>query len=127
MGETNLNINEIIKIEQLPKLFYQLEVIGKEIDKKLDGIDKLECTEENKVEVKNKRAEINALNKIMEDKRKDIKKEILKDYEVFNEKYEKEIKNKLENASNTLKNKIDEIESEQKQIGIANIRRSYDE
>ena len=75
MEETNFNINDIIKIEQLPKLFYQLEAIGQEIDKKLDGIDKLECTEQNKVEVKNKRTEINNLNKIMEDKRKDIKKE----------------------------------------------------
>ena len=127
MEETNFNINEIIKIEQLPKIFYQLELIGKEIDKKLEGIDKLECTEENKVEVKNKRAEINNLNKIMEDKRKDIKKEILKDYETFNEKYEQEIKSKLTSASETLSNKINEIENEQKEIGKANLIRYFDE
>ena len=111
----NLNVNELIKVETLPKLYYQLEEIGKTIDKGLEGLEDIECTEENKQEVKKKRTDINNLNKIMEDKRKEIKKAILKDYEEFNQKYENEVKNKLTYANEFLTNKINEIESIQKQ------------
>ena len=108
MEEKELDINELIKVEQLPKIFSQLEIIGEAIDKKLVGIDDLKCTEENKQEVKNRRTEINNMTKLMENKRKEIKNAIM-------EKYEKEIKTKLENASNVLKEKIDFIEVQQKE------------
>lgn len=112
--EEKLNINELIKVESLPKIFYQLETIGKAIDEQLADVGQMICTEETKKEVKKRRASINSLNTIMEDKRKAIKKEILKDYELFNEKYEEEIKSKLTYASGVLSDKINEIESEQK-------------
>lgn len=112
--EETLNINELIKVESLPIIFYQLETIGKAIDDQLADIDQMVCTEKNKQEVKKRRANINSLNTIMEDKRKAIKREILKDYETFNEKYEEEIKSKLTYASGILNDKINEIESEQK-------------
>lgn len=115
MKENELNINELIKVEQLPKIFSQLEIIGEAIDKKLEGIDDLKCTEENKKEVKTRRTEINNMKKIMEDKRKEIKNAIMKKYDIFNKKYEKEVKTKLENASNILTDKINEIEDGQKQ------------
>lgn len=110
-----LNVNEIVKIEQMPIVFSQLEKIGAFITEKTKDLDKLECTEENKVEVKNRRTEINNTLKILEDKRKEIKNKLLEPYEVFNEKYEQECKGQLENASNLLKDKIDVIENEQKQ------------
>lgn len=113
--EEKLDINELIKVEQLPKIFSQLEIIGKEIDKNLEGLNELKCTEFNKKEVKKRRTEITNLNTLMEDKRKEIKNAILKDYEIFNKKYEKEVKNKLINAKNILTDKINEIEDGQKQ------------
>ena len=122
MEEKQFNLNELIKLESLPVIFYQLETIGKEIDKKLADLDKLEVSEENKAEVKKRRTEINNLNTLMEEKRKDIKKAILADYEVFNEKYEKEVKIKLQNASALLSEKINTIENTQKQIGIENVK-----
>lgn len=108
------NINEIVKIEQMPKVFSQLEKIGAFIDEKTKGLDKLECTEENKQIVKKRRTEINNALKILEDKRKEIKTSLLEPYETFNEKYEYECKSKLQNASDLLKEKIDTIEDEQK-------------
>lgn len=123
--EHTFEIEKVMRVEQLPKIFYQLEEIGKEIDTQLAGIEDLECTEENKTEVKQRRTEINNLNTAMENKRKEIKKEILKDYELFNEKYEEEVKSKLVNASSILTNKIDEIENKQKEIGINNIKRYF--
>lgn len=110
-----LNINEIVRIEQMPKVFSQLEKIGKLIEKNTKDLNKLECTEENKQEVKNRRTEINNTLTLLEDRRKEIKNKLLEPYEIFNKKYEEECKAKLQNASNLLKSKIDTIEDEQKQ------------
>lgn len=109
-----IDINEIVKIEQMPIVFSQLEKIGKFIEKATKDLDKLECTEENKQEVKNRRTEINNTFTLLEDRRKEIKNKLLEPYEIFNKKYEEECKIKLQDASNLLKNKIDTIEVQQK-------------
>lgn len=114
MQKKEIDLNEIIKVEQMPKIFSQLELLGKEIDKKLEGIDKMECTEENKKEIKQIRADINKTQDILEVKRKEVQKAILEPYNIFVEKYNKECKEKLQNASSILKSKIDEIEQVQK-------------
>ena len=114
MTRENLNIHELIELKQMPVIFYELEKIGNAIDLSLADLETMECTEENKSEVKHRRTEINNLNKIMEDKRKEIKEKILEGYNIFNEKYEEEIKSKLIYASAILKEKIDNIENEQK-------------
>ena len=108
-----IDINEIMKVEQLPIVFEQLEKIGALIDETTKDLDKLECTEENKQEVKKRRTEINNTLKVLEDRRKEIKNSLLEPYNAFNEKYETECKTKLENASNLLKDKIDTIENQQ--------------
>ena len=114
MTGENLNIHELIELKQMPIIFYELEKIGNAIDVSLADLETMECTEENKSEVKHRRTEINNLNKVMEDKRKEIKEKILEGYNIFNEKYEEEIKSKLIYASALLKEKIDSIENEQK-------------
>lgn len=113
MKQENIDINDIVKIEQMPIIFAQLENIGKLIDERTKDLDTLECTEENKQEVKKRRTEINNTLKVLEDKRKEIKTKLLEPYNVFEEKYENECKTKLENASNLLKEKIDFIENQQ--------------
>ena len=111
--DEKLNINEIIRVETLPVIFQQLEVVGKMVDEELEKFKDIECTEENKQEVKKTRTSINSTLKIFEDKRKEIKNQVLEAYNQFNDKYELEVKTKLENASNDLKMKIDYIESTQ--------------
>ena len=113
MKENNIDLNEIIGITQMPIVFEQLEKIGTLIEESTKDLDELECTEENKQEVKKRRTEINNTLKILEDRRKEIKTKLLEPYNVFNEKYVNECKTKLENASNVLKEKIDTIESQQ--------------
>ena len=120
--EEKFNVNEIIKLEQLPKIFSQLEKLGLFIDDKVKDIDKLECTEENKKEVKKRRAEINNALKVLEDKRKEIKNGVLEEYKQFEDKYNIECKSKLENASEVLKEKIDFIENTQKKEKEDNLR-----
>lgn len=116
--EKELNINEIVKIKQMPIIFSQLEVVGKQIDEELAKVKDLEATEENKQEVKKIRTGINNTLKAFEDKRKEIKNKILEDYNIFNDKYESEVKTKLQNASEELKTKIDDIEKIQLQEKI---------
>lgn len=115
MIKEDLNINEIAKIEELPKIIIQVKEIGKYIDEATKDLDKLVCTEEMKQVVKMKRAEINNFTKVLEEKRKEIKKQILTPYENFEDIYNKECKEKLIHASELLGNKINEIETKQKE------------
>ena len=75
--QNKIDVNEIVKIEQMPKVFSQLEMIGTFIDEKIKDIDTLDCTEENKQEVKQRRTEINNILKELDDRRKFIKNKIL--------------------------------------------------
>ena len=126
--QSDLNINELVKLENLPTIYEKLEVIGKWVDDglaKLD-LDNLIVDEEHKLELKNSRSEINNISKLLEDKRMAIKKQILEPYGKFEEKYNEEIKNKLNNASNKLGNAINEIEDNQKHEKEQELRQFFE-
>lgn len=106
---------ELIIVKQLPIIIERFKELGEEIDKKVENALALECTEESKVEVKKIRAELNKEKKEFEDKRKEVKKSILKPYEEFEEAYNTYIGNKYSLVDNELKNKIDSIENAQKE------------
>lgn len=122
-----LDLNEIIKIQHLPEIFEQLEKVGKFVDEKLKGVTDLKATDANKSNLKDKRTEINNTLSILEDKRKEIKKAIETPYDVFNAKYTKEVKEKLENASKTLTGKINFIEDTQKKAKEQVLRKFFEE
>lgn len=113
MQNKELNINEVVRVDTLPVIFQQLELVGSYVDGELLKVKELECTEENKNEVKKIRANINSLIKQFEDKRKEIKQQVLDPYNQFNDKYEEAVKLKLEEASAELKVAIDDIERKQ--------------
>lgn len=115
MEEKVIDVNELIKVESLPKIFYQLEEIGKVVDNALVGINDMVCDEDNKKEVKKRKQEITAFKNLMESKRKEIKNQVMEKYNEFNKKYEEEVKVKLENAENILTEKYTAIEIQQKQ------------
>lgn len=125
--EEKIDVNEIVKIEQMPKVFSQLEKIGEIIKKKTSDLDKLECTEANKQEVKSRRTEINNTLALLEAKKKEIKNKLLEPYNVFEEKYNKECKEKLQNASSILTQKINSIEIQQKLEKEQELREFADE
>lgn len=122
-----LNLNEIIKIQHLPEIFEQLEKVGKFVDEKLKGVTDLKATDANKSNLKDKRTEITNTLEILENKRKEIKKAIETPYDVFNAKYTKEVKEKLENASKTLTGKINFIEDTQKKLKEECLRNYFEE
>lgn len=115
MNNEGININEILKVEQLPKLYEDLKKIGLYLEEKLKGIDDIECTEENKQKVKNKRTLVNNTKTLLENKRREIKNIILKPYEEFENKYKDEALVKINNALESLDKKIVFIEDKQKE------------
>lgn len=125
--ETELNLNEIVKIEQMPKVFEQLELIGAYVDEQLKDLDKLECTDKNKQEVKDKRTVINNTLNMLETKRKEIKSKLNEPYDIFNKKYEETTKIKLQEASKLLAEKINKIEDEQKAKKREEVERYFNE
>ena len=125
--EEKIDVNEIVKIEQMPKVFSQLEKIGEIIKKKTSDLDKLECTEANKQEVKSRRTEINNTLALLEAKKKEIKNKLLEPYNVFEVKYNEECKEKLQNASSILTEKINAIEVQQKLEKEQELREFADE
>lgn len=113
MENKDLNINEIIVIEQLPQLFYKLEKVGEYLDEELSSIKDIVVSEESKQEVKKVRTNLNNILKQFEDKRKEVKAKCLEEYNLFEKKYEEEVKIKLTKASDELGTKISDIENKQ--------------
>ena len=111
MQMNNYEIDELIKLEQMPKIFYQLEQIGADLQTKLTEVKNLPCTEDTKQDVKKIRADINKTLEMFETRRKLIKQQCLNEYNDFEKKYNEEIKIKLQNASDELKEQIDIIEN----------------
>lgn len=107
-------IESLVVVEQLPIIKQQLQIISDEVDKEIKHALSLECDEDSKVEVKQARARLNKIKTTLEDKRKQVKNAIMNPYTEFENIYNDLVKNKLEEADKTLKERIDEIEILQK-------------
>lgn len=125
-----ININELVKVEQMAVIKQQLDVVGEEIKRKVDTIpgvleefSKLDSKkqEEKKQEIKKYRTYLSSIQKQLEEKRKEIKKEINKPYDEFNTYYEDNVKVLLTNGISQLDTTISDIEKKQineKQVEI---------
>ena len=107
-------IKDLIVVKQLPVIEEKLKSISDRVDDDIKKALAMECTEKNKQEVKDKKAELKKTFQDLEDRRKAVKEAVMKPYNEFNEIYEKYISEKFENADEELKNKIAKIEDEQK-------------
>lgn len=114
-------LNELIVVEQLPKITEQLQLISNEIDKEIEYALSLDCTEDSKQEVKKARARLNNIYKTLDKKRMEVKEAILKPYNEFLGVYDNLVKNKLNEADSTLKTRLELIENEQLNSKKANL------
>lgn len=108
-------LNDIIKLEQLPIITQQLDTISKDIEKRVTEALKLECNEDTVKEIKQVRADFNKEFKVLEDKRKQVKSAIMEKYDTFEEIYKDKISNIYKCADESLKEKIDDVENELKE------------
>ena len=113
MEEQKIDLNQLIVVEQIPKIRETLGVISDEIDREIEKALSLECTEESKTTVKQYRANLNKIKSELEERRKVVKKQVLEPYEQFEVIYNELVKDKLTSADKTLKERIDDIEREQ--------------
>ena len=110
-GERKLE-NDIILVKQLPIITQKLQIISDEIDKKVEYALSLEANEDTIKVVKQERANLNKIKDELESKRKEVKNAILNPYNEFEEVYNSLVKNKLAIADTTLRQEIDDIETQ---------------
>lgn len=113
--------NELIIVKQLPIIEEQLIEAGKLIDVKLNDVLSLEVNEATYKEIKVIRAELNKEFTHFEERRKEVKKQVMTPYENFEEIFKENISAKYNNADAKLKEKIGEVEiglKEQKRADV---------
>lgn len=110
MMTTNLTI-----VTQLPIVKKQLEEASKSVEAKVQLAMDLVCTEDSVKAIKETRASMNKELKEFEEKRKQIKEEVMKPYEEFEKIYKEKISDKYKLADEELKSKIDSVENELKE------------
>jgi len=107
-------MNEIIVLKQLPEIVEQLDLVSKEVSKKVETAMKLVCTEDTVKEVKKTRAELNKEFNELESQRKQVKQAIMAKYDEFEDIYKDKVANLYKQADTDLKAKIDNVEQELK-------------
>lgn len=107
---------ELIIVKQLPIIEERLKELSIEIDEKVKYAKSLVVSDETVKDVKKVRAELSKEFKELENKRKMVKEKVLTPYQAFEEVYKTCVTNKYKQADADLKNKIDEVETEQKRL-----------
>ena len=111
-------------IEKVPgKLVINYEELKAVLSVELEKYKGLVVTENQITEAKSTRAKLNKVKAAIEDRRKELKKEYLKPYEIV-EKQAKELVDMIDEASSNIANQIKEFEEKEKEakkIEIANL------
>lgn len=120
-------MNELIIIKQLPIIEETLKNLSEEIDLKVKNANELVVNDETVKQVKKVRTELGEDFKILEQKRKDVKTQVLAPYEAFETIYKQYVSDKFKTADLSLKTKIDKVESDLKDKKLNETVAYYDE
>ena len=102
---------QLAVVEQLPLIRQYFEEIHKDIAEKTTRAIELVVTEENVKDIKKIRAELNKEYQDYEEKRKEIKRQIMAPYEAFERDYKEMVALSFQAADTSLKKKIDASEN----------------
>lgn len=117
----------LIVVKQLPIIEEQLKDLSVVIDEKVANALSLVVNDDTVKEVKTVRADLNKDFKVLEDQRKMVKEKVLKPYQEFEDIYKTYVSEKFKKANSELKDKIDEVEAEQKRIKAEEVSEYYTE
>lgn len=120
-------MNEIMKVEQLPRLLEQFEAAGCEIDARLDPLRSLVCTEESFQRIKQIRAQMRKEFDEFENQKKEIKSKVFAPWEAFESSYKLNIADKYKRADAELKAGIDMVSNELKDKKRNEVKDYFDE
>lgn len=126
LNQPSDNIMELVVVEnELGKLAINYDQLKKQLDRSLKIYDTFEVTDENIPVSKSERANLNKLVKIIEDKRKDLKKEFLKPYELV-ENQCKELTSMINGVVNKIDTGIKSFENKAKEEKYDQIKKYFD-
>lgn len=110
-----IDTTSLIVVKQIPIIEERLQEIKGVIQSEVDNALSLECTEENKQQIKKLRTNLSKQFKLLESDRKKIKDTVLGPYNAFEEVYKDCVTNIYKPADAALKEKIAIVENEQKE------------
>lgn len=118
---------QLAVVEQLPLIRQYFEEIHREIAEKTTRAIELVVTEDNVKDIKKIRAELNKEYQDYEEKRKEIKRQILAPYEAFERDYKEMVALSFQAADTSLKRKIDASENVLKIAKIEELKEYFEE
>lgn len=118
---------QLAVVEQLPLIRQYFEEIHKEIAEKTTRAIELVVTEDNVKDIKKIRAELNKEYQDYEEKRKEIKRQIMAPYEAFERDYKEMVALSFQAADTSLKKKIDASENVLKVAKEEELREYFNE
>lgn len=110
-----INRASLITVKQIPIIEERLKDIKGIIQDEVDHALSLECTDENKQQIKKLRSNLSKQFKLLEADRKKIKNIVLGPYEAFEATYKECVTNIFKPADNQLKDRIAAIENAEKE------------
>ena len=103
--------NNLIVIEQLPVITERLQEVKTAIERRVNDVLSLVCTEETYKDIKKVRAELNKEYQELEAKRKEVKTAVMEPYNRFEAAYKQCAGEIYQKADTELRAKISEVES----------------
>lgn len=107
--------NNLIIVKQLPVIEQQLLSVKSAIEQRTQTALAMACTEDTVKEIKKERAALNAEFKALEDRRKNVKAQVMAPYEAFEAVYKECASDIYKDADAKLKQRIDDVERTLKQ------------
>lgn len=122
-----IKTDDLIVVEQFPIIKEQLQLIKAAAEQDVAEALAMECTEENKQDIKKLRTSLSRQFSALEEKRKGIKNAILGPYNEFEQIYKECVTNIFKPADEQLKAKIAAVEDAQKKEKEAKAHKYFDE
>lgn len=119
--------NAVIEVKQLPVIEERLQAIKAQIAERVNYAKSLVCTEDTVREIKKIRAELNKEFKELEEKRKEVKKAVMKPYDRFEVVFKDCVSEPYKEADAELKSKIDSVEDGLKEQKRVEVKEYFDE
>jgi hypothetical protein len=119
-----MNLELVVKEKIIGSLAINYDELKKELGASLVQYQNLVVTEDAIGEAKQVRANLNKVAKVIDDRRKDLKKEFLKPYELV-EKQAKELVGMIDEVSGAIDYQVKEFEEKEKQIKKEEIARVF--
>lgn len=122
-----INTADLIVVEQFPVIREQLQLIKTAAEQDVANALAMECTEENKQDIKKLRTSLSKQFTALEEKRKGVKNAILGPYNEFEQIYKECVTNIFKPADEQLKAKIAAVEDAQKKEKEDKAHKYFDE